>query len=355
MHKKPEKRNVVDETNPEGGYNNEKIADVQEKPEKRDDIDVNSNLNFDPDAKHVAGSMHAGKSLEEDAEWVTRDGREDEDTSESKDEAPKNQEDNITYFIRQSSTKPEAVRRYVDCPVSNQVVHFVTPLFNPGLKKPETRNGRTDTNPEGRDDEGKMVEKQVHKQPEKRDVMVDINSNGKHGNEKTVEKPLYEKSDWRDMMIDINPEGKYDKEEVAEKQLVATGDAPSLGREGSIAEDWKMKAETRLVQGDGLDDTKEAIKTNEEDVDCACISSETKNKELVLSAEKSSGAKGIDEDAEEEADTEVGTSVKQEKPLADNTYKAEKLDIVEEVEMKSPEDKTDDGDPDASLYHVAQL
>jgi hypothetical protein len=47
-------------------------------------------------------------------------------------------------------------------------VHFVTPLFNPGSKKPETGNGRTDTNFEGRDNEGKMVEKQVHKQPEER-------------------------------------------------------------------------------------------------------------------------------------------------------------------------------------------
>jgi hypothetical protein len=129
--------------------------------------------------------MHAGESLEEDAEWVTGDGREDEDTSEAKKEAPKNQEDKITYFIRQSSSKPEAVRRYVDCPVSNQVVHFVTPLFNPGSEKPEKRNSRTNNNSEGREDEGKMVEKQAHKQPEKRDVMVDINSKGKHGNEKT--------------------------------------------------------------------------------------------------------------------------------------------------------------------------
>jgi hypothetical protein len=50
----------------------------------------------------------------------------------------------------------------------------------------------TDANSKGRDDEGKMVEKEVHKQPEKRDVMIDINSKGKHGNKKTVEKPLHE-------------------------------------------------------------------------------------------------------------------------------------------------------------------
>ena len=137
----------------------------------------------------------AGESLEEDAEWVTGDGI--EDNSEAKDEAPKNQEDSITYFTRQSSTKPEAVRRYVNRPVINQVVHLVTPLSNPGSEKPEKRNGMTDANSEGRNDEGKMVEKEVHKHPEKRDVRVDINSKGKHGNKKTVEKPLYEKSGGR--------------------------------------------------------------------------------------------------------------------------------------------------------------
>ena len=44
MHEKPEKRNVVDDTNPEGGYSNEKTADVQEKPEESDNIDINLNL-----------------------------------------------------------------------------------------------------------------------------------------------------------------------------------------------------------------------------------------------------------------------------------------------------------------------
>jgi hypothetical protein len=43
-------------------------------------------------------------------------------------------------------------------------VHLVTPLFNPGLEKPEKRNKMTDTNSEGRDDERKMVEKQIRKQ-----------------------------------------------------------------------------------------------------------------------------------------------------------------------------------------------
>jgi hypothetical protein len=172
----------------------------------------------------------------------------------------------FAYYIRQSSTKTEAVGRYVELPVINQFVHLVTPLSNPGSEKPEKRNVMTDINPEGRYDKGKMVEKQVHKQPEKRDVMVDVNPKGKHDNEKTVEKPLHDKPEKRDMRIDINSEGKYDEEEVAEKQLVATGDAPGLRREESIAEDWKMKAEIRLVQGDGLDDAKEAIEINEEDV-----------------------------------------------------------------------------------------
>jgi hypothetical protein len=99
--------------------------------------------------------------------------------------------------------------------------------------------------------------------------MVDTNSKVKHGNEKTTEKSLDEKPDWRDMMI---------KEEVAEKQLVATEDAPRLRKEESTADDWRMKAETRQVQGDGLDDTKEAIEINEEDVvrqDFARIGSKT--------------------------------------------------------------------------------
>jgi hypothetical protein len=53
---------------------------VQEKPEKRDNIDANFNLDFDFDAEYDAANMHAGESLQEDAEWVTGDGLEDEDT-----------------------------------------------------------------------------------------------------------------------------------------------------------------------------------------------------------------------------------------------------------------------------------
>jgi hypothetical protein len=71
----------------------------------------------------------AGESFEEDAEWVTGDGIEDEDINETEagndasedteeekemmkqDKAPKNWEDSITYFNRQSSTKTEAVAR----------------------------------------------------------------------------------------------------------------------------------------------------------------------------------------------------------------------------------------------------
>jgi hypothetical protein len=79
--------------------------------------------------------------------------------------------------------------------------------------------------------------------------------------------------------------------------------------------------------------------------DFACINSKAKNKELVLVAEKSFGAKWIDDDTEEEAETEVRKSLEQEKPLADNTDNAEKPDIVEEVEMERSEDNTDDDDP----------
>ena len=45
--------------------------------------------------------------------------------------------------------------------------------------------------------------------------------------------------------------------------------------------------------------------------------------------EKSLGTKGEDNDAEEEAEAEVGTSAEQEKSPTDNTDNAEGLDIVE--------------------------
>jgi hypothetical protein len=40
---------------------------------------------------------------------------------------------NSTYLTRQSSSKPEAVRRYVDLPILKLFVQFVTPLSNPGI------------------------------------------------------------------------------------------------------------------------------------------------------------------------------------------------------------------------------
>jgi hypothetical protein len=86
-------------------------------------------------------------------------GIDNKDTSEAKDEAPKNKENSITYFTRQSSTKPEAVRRYVDPPLLNHCVQLLTPLSTPG---PEKRDVKTDINPEGRDDDRKMAEKQGH-------------------------------------------------------------------------------------------------------------------------------------------------------------------------------------------------
>ena len=46
-------------------------------------------------------------------------------------------------------------------------------------------------------------------------------------------------------------------------------------------------------------------------------------------AEKSFGAKGVDDDTEEEAETEVGTSAELEKPLADNTGNTDRPSIVE--------------------------
>ena len=94
-------------------------------------------------------------------------------------------------------------------------------------------------------------------------------------------------------------------------------------------ENSKTKSE---VQGDGLDDAKEAIESNEVDMvtqDFACISLKAKNKELDLWAEKSFGEKGKDDETEEEAEAKVGTAAEQEKSLADKTDNADRPDIVE--------------------------
>jgi hypothetical protein len=143
----------------------------------------------------------------------------------------------ITYHTRQSSTKTEAVLRYVDLPCVNQFIQLVTPSPNPGLEKLEKKDVMTDTNPESGYDDGKTVDNEVHKQPKKGDVMVDCNP--KHHNDKTAEKQRHEKPEKRDMtvnfvkktvdnqvhkqpekkdrMIDIYPEGKDDEEEVVKK------------------------------------------------------------------------------------------------------------------------------------------
>jgi hypothetical protein len=236
----------VNDGNPEGRHNDEKTADVNnvredvhDKPEKRDDIDSNLNFDFNFDSEYDAHECEVSDNYSELPFWVSQKGErgdmhEKPEKSDVLDDInsegghddkktvemqvykrPEKREGTsssiITYYIRRSSTKTEASVRYVELPVINQFVHLVTPLSNPGSEKPDKRNVMTDINPEGRYDEGKMVEKQVHKQPEKRDMMVDINPKGKHVNEKTVEKPLYETPEWRDMMIDINPEGEYDK------------------------------------------------------------------------------------------------------------------------------------------------
>jgi hypothetical protein len=101
MHEKPEKRDVVDDINP--GHDDEKIMEeqVHEKPEERDGASNSS----------------------------------------------------LTYHTRQSSTKTEAVLRYVEFPIFNQLVQFVTPLSNTGPVKPEMRDGMTNINIEGRYDD----------------------------------------------------------------------------------------------------------------------------------------------------------------------------------------------------------
>jgi hypothetical protein len=111
MQEKPETRDVVNNTNPEGKHNNEKTMEeqVHEKPEERDGASSSS----------------------------------------------------FTYHTRQSSTKTEAVLRYVDSPILNQLVQFVTPLSNTGPLKPEKRDVMININRESRYDDEEMVEKQV--------------------------------------------------------------------------------------------------------------------------------------------------------------------------------------------------
>jgi hypothetical protein len=103
VQEKPETRDVVNNANPEGKHNDEKTMEEQmhKKPEEKDGASSSS----------------------------------------------------FTFHTRQSSTKTEAVLRYVDFPMSNQLVQFVTPLSNTGPLKPEQRDVMTYTNLEGRYDD----------------------------------------------------------------------------------------------------------------------------------------------------------------------------------------------------------
>jgi hypothetical protein len=136
--------------------------------------------------------------------WTTSTSRESRKAVETQEHEKPEKRDgssssSITYHTIQSSTKTEAVLRYVDLPFGNQFMQLVTPSPNPGLEKLEKKDVMTGINPEGCYNNGKTVDKQVHKQPEKRDVMVAF-----------AEKEWHEKPEKKDRMININPEGKYD-------------------------------------------------------------------------------------------------------------------------------------------------
>jgi hypothetical protein len=66
-------------------------------------------------------------------------------------------------------------------------VQSLTPLYIPGHEK---RDVKSNTNLEGRYNDGKKAEKQEYEveQPVKRDVMADINPEGEQDEEKTVGK-----------------------------------------------------------------------------------------------------------------------------------------------------------------------
>ena len=72
--------------------------------------------------------------------------------------------------------------------------------------------------------------------------------------------------------------------------------------------------------------------------DLAYISLKAKNKELDLLEEKSFGPKGKDDEAEEEAEAKVGTSIEQEKSLADNTENADSSWFVRNARESLEED-----------------
>jgi hypothetical protein len=87
----------------------------------------------------------------------------------------------------------------------------------------------------------------------------------------------------------FDSDSEYDEDEVVEKQPY---NAPRLGKEEIEAEFWKMKTERGVAQGDGPDDTKEAIETNKEDMvrkDFVLISLKAKTKKLDQLADKSVG------------------------------------------------------------------
>jgi hypothetical protein len=126
----------------------------------------------------------------------------------------------ITYFTRQSSTKTEAVHRYVDFPILNHFSQPVTSLSNPGPEQPEKRDVMVDINPESEHDGMETVERQSYKMLEKKNVGDDIISEGKYDNNYPVE-------EGREHLINgevfkTNLKGEHDKEktvgEVEEKQ-----------------------------------------------------------------------------------------------------------------------------------------
>ena len=67
------------------------------------------------------------------------------------DEKPEKKEgvnsSSSTYLDRQSSSKTEAVLRYVNLPILKHFVQFVTPLSNPGSEKPEEKDVMIDVYP----------------------------------------------------------------------------------------------------------------------------------------------------------------------------------------------------------------
>ena len=197
----------------------------------------------------------------------------DDINAKDKHKKPKKKEgvnsSSSTYLDRQSSTKTEAVLRYVDLPILKRFVQFVTPLSNPGSEKPEEKDVMIDVHPEGEHDKEKTAE-----QDEVLTHWEDAKEEGSRGTDikivlevemKTSEDEAEEKVDDDDLGEDdreyfIKGDGFKDNSED-------TADEEMMKQDEGIKTQEISKKESKGQEG-GREDTVEVDKdeTDEEDM-----------------------------------------------------------------------------------------